>query len=337
MSIDARVQRPDAPRRIVFMLAGQGSQYLAMGREFYEQKPVFRDWMNFCSRRLAAPLGFSLVDLLYGPHKDRFSGFDQTRHTHPAIFAVNYCVAQTLIEEGVRPDCLLGYSLGELVAWTLAGILRLEEALALVVEMAVQIEDHTPPGAMLAIIGPPALVADRPEAFAAVNVGCLNYAENFVVTGATAAIAQLQRALRTWDVPHQLLPIQRGFHSPLLDPVEAMLKSAVARVPLRPPEIPVISAMLARELTQEDLNPQHCWEVVRAPVRFWDTIRGMETAGPATYIDVGPSGSLATFVRNIIGRDGASQAFPLLTPFGKDLGNLEKLRTGLRPSAPARR
>lgn len=336
MSTERGASARSGPPRVVFMFAGQGSQYFAMGRELYEHNPVFRDWMNYCSRRLAPALGLNLVDVLYGPRRDRFADFDQIRLTHPAVFSVNYCIAQTLLDEGIRPNALLGYSLGELVAWALAGILRLEDALEVVVEMAARIDEQTPPGAMLAVVGPPGLLAERPELFAHVTVGCLNFAGAFVLSGAPADIARLQEALRAGDIPHQLLPIRRAFHSPLLDPVEAELKEIVARRVLRPPELPVISAMLGRRLTEQDLTPQHCWDVVRAPVRFRATLRGLEAEGPATYIDCGPSGSLATFVRSIVGRGGASQAHAVVTPFGKDLNNLQRLRTGLGLNESAR-
>jgi bacillaene synthase trans-acting acyltransferase len=307
------------------MFAGQGSQYYRMGREFYERKAVFRDWMNFCSRRLEPVLGLSLTDLLYGPRSNPFAAFDETRLTHPAIFCINYSVTQTLIADGIRPSLLLGYSLGELVAWCVAGILRLEDALPLVCEMAAKIELETPPAAMLAILGPPELAEAHPEVFGAVAIACINYTQNFVVVGTPEVISQIQRALRPLDVPCQLLPISRGFHSPLLDPVEATLKAALSGVPLRLPEIPIVSSMFAAELTSSDVSPEHCWDVVRRPVRFLETIRYLESQAPGHYIDVGPSGTLASFVRMIVGRDAESRAYPVLTPFGHDASNLEKL------------
>src|ERR1035438_178933 len=109
MSTSSAGEAPGPPaRRVVFMFAGQGSQYYRMGREFYARKPVFRDWMNFCSRRLEPVLGLSLTDLLYGPRSDPFAAFDETRLTHPAIFCLNYSVTQTLIADGIRPSLLLG-------------------------------------------------------------------------------------------------------------------------------------------------------------------------------------------------------------------------------------
>jgi len=316
-------------RRIVFMCAGQGSQYYMMGKEFYENKATFRDWMDYGGRLLKPHLGGSLADILYRERPDRFAPFDRTRETHPAVFCLNFSVARTLMDEGIRPSCVLGYSLGELVAWTLAGAVRFEEVLACVAEMAAKIEERTPAAAMLAILGPPEMFESHRDLFRGTWVACLNYASNFVIAGSRQDVARVQGALQPLDVPCQLLPITRGFHSPLVDPIEVDLKRAVSRLSPGAPRLPVISCLRAGELARGDLTPEYCWELLRFPVRFSDTVRFMEEQETSVYVDVGPSGTLASFVRNLIGRDGASGAFPILTQFGKELKNLEKLKAAL--------
>lgn len=318
-------------RRIVFMCAGQGSQYYMMGRELYKNNGSFRDWMDYGGRLLEPHLGGSLTDILYRERPDRFAPFDRTRETHPAVFCLNFSVARALMDEGILPSSVLGYSLGELVAWTLAGAVSFEEALACVTEMAAKIEERTPPAAMLAILGPPEMFESRRDLFRGTWVACLNYAENFVIAGSREDVARVQSALQPTDVPCQLLPITRGFHSPLVNPIEPDLKRVVSRLLPGAPRLPVVSCLRAGELAHRDLTPQYCWELLRFPVRFSDTVRFMEGQEPSIYIDVGPSGTLASFVRNLIGREGASGAFPILTQFGKDLKNLERLRAALAP------
>ncbi len=311
------------------MLAGQGSQYFSMGRELYERNPSFRYWLDLCSRRLQPALQLSLAEYLYRERADRFAPFEQTRLTHPAVFCLNYCMAQALIEEGIRPDALLGYSLGELVAWTLAGTIPLEEALDAVAGMAVCFEDRTPPAGMLAVLAPVSLIDSNPGPFRNTTLACVNYSAHFVVTGALQDLLVAEQAVKQMNIPCQMLPITRGFHSGIIDPVESHFTGLVLRLKLRPPSIPVFSSMLARQASFSDLTPRHFWEVVRGPVRFWDTVRHMESQGPARYVDAGPSGTLASFVRQILGSGSVSSALPILSPFGKDVQRLEKLRSDL--------
>jgi len=311
------------------MLAGQGSQYYSMGRDLYEKMPSFRHWLDYCSRRLEPALNVFLAELLYRERPDRFAPFDQTRLTHPAVFCLNYCVAQTLIEDGIRPDALLGYSLGELVAWTLAGTLALDDALDLVVDMAVCFEDKTPPASMLAVLAPSALIGTHPQIFHRTELACVNYANNFVVVGAPHDLAVAERAITRLDIPCQILPITRGFHSHFLDPAEDLFLALVSRLKFQPEKLPIFSSMLARQTSLADLTPQHFWNVIRRPVKFWETVRLMESQTPSVYIDIGPSGTLAAFVRQIITPSRSSAAIPLLTPFGRDLHRFEKLRADL--------
>lgn len=307
--------------RTVLMFAGQGSQYHLMGRELYEGHSVFREWLCYCSRFLESRLKLSLVDLLYRERDDRFAVFDETRLTHPAIFALNYAVGQVLLAEGIKPTHFLGYSLGELVAWTMAGAVRLESALNTVAEIGELIEQKTRPGGMLAILAPPETVAHEGTA-----VASLNYPGNFVVSGEEALVQQLASDLKARSVLCQPLPIRHGFHSALLDPIEGEVKNLFSRLTVQPLERPVISSLLTRAVTAAEFSPQYCWDVLRLPVRFSETIEAIEKEGPCNYIDAGPSGTLAAFVRQIVGRRGPSRSISLLTPFGKDLRALEKLK-----------
>jgi bacillaene synthase trans-acting acyltransferase len=182
---------------------------------------------------------------------------------------------------------------------------------------------------MLAVLGPQSLFEDRKDIFGATTLACLNYAENFVVTGTREQVAVAQAKLGTTDIPCLILPITRGFHSPLLNPLEDELKRTVAGFELKSPAWPIVSSLRARTMTAQDLNPLHCWDLLRFPVRFSETVRYLEAQGSSTYIDVGPSGTLASFVRMVVGRDGSSKAFPIVTQFGRDVRNLEKLRADL--------
>jgi acyl transferase domain-containing protein len=144
------------------MFSGQGSQYYQMGSDLYSTDAVFRDAMDRCSRHVAAALGTSLSELIYQPRADRFAPFDRTLYTHPALFSVQFSLAQSLRARGLTPDVVLGYSLGEWVAHVVAGVLTPEAALDLLVHQAQVVERESPPGGMLAVFGPRDLMTKLP-------------------------------------------------------------------------------------------------------------------------------------------------------------------------------
>src|SRR5690349_3091584 len=103
-------------KRTVWMFSGQGSQYFRMGRDLYDTDPAFREAMSQCDRHLKVLMGESILDVIYHGSESRASvEFDNILHTHPALFCVQYSLAQTLLRRNLKPDLLLGYSLGEFV------------------------------------------------------------------------------------------------------------------------------------------------------------------------------------------------------------------------------
>jgi len=280
---------------------------------------------------MAEPLlGNSLVRLLYEKPENRFEPFDRVIYTHPAVFLLNFSLAKALQEEGVVPACLVGYSLGETAAWTVAGALTLEQALGFVIQTARLIEQRTPPGGMLAVLGPISLWETNPEVFAGATRAGLNYEEHFVIAGPESNLRRVRALLKAQGVCCQPLPIKQGFHSPLLDEIEPSLRSLAAQLTIGTAQLPVVSCMAGRALLSTDLGPQYWWDVLRRPVQFSEAMRALETsAGPHFYVDVGPSGTLAGFIKNLTNKHPDSEAMPVLTPFGQDLRGLTRLKAAL--------
>lgn len=128
---------------IVFMFPGQGSQYYQMGRELYENNPYFHQCMSQCALIIQRKLGVSLIDVLYG-EENKTAVFDRLLYSNPALLAIEYSIARTLINEGIQPDYLLGYSLGEFAASVMSGALTIEEGLSLVIDYAQLLEKKAP-------------------------------------------------------------------------------------------------------------------------------------------------------------------------------------------------
>ncbi len=305
---------------IVFMFSGQGSQYYAMGRELYEAEPVFRKVMDEGSALLMPVLGTSLSSMIYQHEGSRFDPFDDTRFTHPALFLFQYAMARLFLDRGLRPDYLLGYSLGEFVAAAVANALPWQEALLSVARQAQLLEQSGATGGMLAVLAPPEVFDKERMRFPGLSVAALNTPRHFVLTGDNADLDELERTFKQRQVDSVRLPIRVGFHSPAVDAVAPGWKKLIAGLALSPPRIPLVSAQRAGFVTA--LDAESFWDVTRRPVLFQKTVEWMESRGPHFYVDLGPSGTLAGFVRANLPASSASRPLPVVTPFARDLKNL---------------
>lgn len=311
-------------RKIVWMFSGQGSQYFNMGRDLYQADPVFRETMNRCDETVRRLRPEPLLEVLYpSVVKDRFADFIDLDHTHPALFAVQYSLAQTLMHRGLKPDLLLGYSLGELVAVVVGGALSLEAALASLLDQARLLTTSAEPGAMLAVLDSPEIWDSRHPLFADTWVAARNAPRHFVLSGPPAALDRIQRHFQARDIVCQLLPVPVAFHSPWIDAVERPFRERIQWLKLEALSYPLVSSALVAQLTR--LPPGFFWEVIRQPVRFQETVAWLEGRGAATYVDLGPFGTLATFLKYNLNSASPSRAYPIMTPFRRSGDPLRRL------------
>src|SRR5262245_6272077 len=134
------------------MFSGQGSHYLQMGRALFDDNRIFRDWMMRLDDFVRQSSGTSVIETLYSDRHKAGDSFDRTLLTHPAIFMVEYSLAQTLIDLGVQPDMVLGVSVGTFAAATVAGFLGVENALTAVMRQASALEENCEAGGMTAVL-----------------------------------------------------------------------------------------------------------------------------------------------------------------------------------------
>ena len=308
------------------MFSGQGSQYYQMGKELYENHEQFRYWMDQCDEMVSPLIRTSLIEVLY-QGKGKSESFDNILYTNPALLCIEYSMFQVLKGMEIHPDFLLGYSLGEIVASAVSGAISLEDGMQLVVNIARLAKAKTQPADMLAIIESKTIMAEFPDLFHQCWLTGTNFQSHFVVGGLPHTIRHLQAGLNEKNVTSQLLPVRYGFHTELIDPMEEECKQLGRRIKLSPVEIPIISS-LKTEMIQE-LNEEYLWEVIRYPVDFERTINNILEKGEYVFIDLGPSGSLATFVKNILSSNSGSASLPTINQFGRDLNAIEKLRTCL--------
>lgn len=308
---------------VVFMFSGQGSQYYQMGRGLYRKDPVFRGWMQKLDSLNAEAIGASVLEELYDAGKRKCDPFDDLSLSSQAIIMVQYALARTLIEKVIEPDFVLGASMGEIVSALVAEVLPYEEAAQMIPPLIRALQTHCPEGRMIAVLDDPrvyrenALLRENTE-LAAVNLDC-----HFVLSCHSDRFARVEGFLRAGDITYEVLPVAFGFHSSLMNSAESACKEVVRGRLARPPAVPLVSCCYADFV--ERFHDDYLWDVLRRPIWFQKTIRLMEEKGEYVYLDLGPTGTLATLGRHLIGETSRSESLALLSPFDRDLQNLEKV------------
>jgi len=291
-------------RPITFMFSGQGSQYVNMGRELYEQQPVFREHIDTCAQLLKPHLGLDLRGVLYpqeGRAEEASAQLRQTALTQPALFAVEYALAQLWLEWRIQSQAMIGHSIGEYVAACLAGVFSLKDALALVAARG-RLMQHMPGGAMLAVL----LSEQEMQPFLeeAVSLAAVNGPSNCVVSGPDEAIDALQSRLEGEGINCRRLHTSHAFHSAMMEPALAPFREQVQRVRLAPPAMPYISNVTGTWVTAaEATNPDYWATHLRRTIRFSDGVRELLQDPDAILLEVGPGKTLSTLARLHIDRD----------------------------------
>lgn len=283
---------------IVFLFPGQGAQYVQMGRGLYESEPAFRQWVDQGCDLLSASLEFDLRRVLY-PSDD---GEDeaaqklvQTNITQPALFILEYAMAKQWMEWGVRPQAMIGHSIGEYVAGCLAGVFAFEDALMLVAERG-RLMQTLPAGAMLAVSLETARV--EPMLGGELSIASENGPDSCVVSGSLPAIAELEAKLKEAGTRVRRLRTSHAFHSAMMSPILKSFASRVAATKRHAPATPYISNVSGDWVRKEQaIDPGYWAAHLRQPVLFHKGIETLKQQFPrGLFVEVGPGQTLSALL-----------------------------------------
>lgn len=292
------------PPRIAFLFPGQGTAYPGMGTEIYRAEPIFCERLDEGLRIASRYLGSELRSLIYPEDTssaEALAALNETAYVQPALFIFECALAALLQHWGIQPDVMIGHSLGEYVAASLAGVMRFEDAVAVVCARG-RLMGSQPRGTMLAVQA--AEDAIKPLLSPGLAIAAINAPSSCVVSGATAEVEELEQRLSAADIANRRLRTSHALHSPMIDSVLAPFAQAVASVPLNPPSIPYLSNVTGNWINSaECTSPEYWARHIRNAVRFADGIRLLAEPG-TLLIEVGPGRTLTSLARqNVPGCD----------------------------------
>jgi acyl transferase domain-containing protein len=274
---------------VVFVFPGQGSQYVGMGRALYDVEPVFRKVIDSCAATLSPHLGRDLRDILFTKAEDTQAAeqaLRRTEYTQPSIFAVEFALASLWQSWGLEPCAMVGHSVGEFVAATLAGVFSFDDAVTLVAQRA-RLMQALPPGTMLSVRAPAADI--EPRLTGQVALAASNSPSLCVASGPTDEIEALQAALDKDGIVAKPLATSHAFHSPMVEPAVEPFANLLGRVKLSPPRIPIISTATGLPLTDaQAVDPRYWARHMRVSVRFMEAIRTVWADPSRVLLEVGP-------------------------------------------------
>jgi len=300
--------------KIAFIFTGQGSQYTNMAKQLYDTEVEFKETLNRCEKILQNHLDIPLTELLFNPTNAQ--KLNNTRYTQPALFAIEYSLFQTLNHWGIHPNCVLGHSVGEYVAATVAGVMSLEDGLMLIATRA-KLMDSLPAGegGMLAVLAPVDDVKKLAETFkqqhnAAVDIAAINSPKQIVFSGDNNVIKGLTDLFKANNMMAQPLTVSHAFHSSLMNPILAEFKTAAAKVEYHQPTITLISNVTGEKTNH--IDAEYWTNHIRQAVNFCAGIQAASREGCTVFIEIGAHAALLASGMQSVSTSGSCLWVPTL-------------------------
>ncbi|TCP59044.1 acyl transferase domain-containing protein [Tumebacillus sp. BK434] len=293
----ARVVSASAEPFVVFLFSGQGSQFVNMGQELYEQIPAFREEIDRLAVLAEPYVGCDLRAMLA---RDELH---QTQYAQPALFVTGYALTTLLQAWGVEPQAMIGHSIGEYVAAARAGVLSLEAALEIVAARG-RLMQEMPRGAMTAVtLGEQEVISLLVAEQAHLSVAAVNGTRSTVVSGSFEAVERLESSLAALDIAYRRLDTSHAFHSNMMEPMLERFAEVVAGVELRAPQQPYLSNLTGTWITAEQAtDPAYYVRHLRETVRFADNLAVVKQEPNAAIVEVGPKQTALAALLETVGQ-----------------------------------
>jgi acyl transferase domain-containing protein/acyl carrier protein len=312
LSMSSGVKAAGRAHKLVFAYSGMGSQWLGMGRELLRQEPVFRNVMERCETQLRKHASWRLLDELAADEPR--SRIQEAEIAQPALFAFQAGLTALLESWGIRPDAIVGHSVGEIAAAHAAGALSFEDAVQVIFHRSRLQQRTTGRGKMLAV----GLSADQAELVLAehhsgqrngVALAAINSPSSVTLSGDAAALARIAAPLEANGVFCRLLQVEIPYHSSYMDPLEEELRKSLRSIHPRQATTTLYSTVTGKKATGRELDASYWWRNVRDAVLFGPAMEALAQTGHNLFVEIGPHPVLQANISECLNGAGAGAVF----------------------------
>lgn len=299
----------------VWLFTGQGSQYSGMAKVWYTSFPVFKERLDDFDRILRAYWTHSLQDILWDPSKAHF--LDDTKYTQAALFAIQMAMVDTLRSWGLKPDAVIGYSVGEYTAACVAGIFSAEDGIKILAERGRLVDTHGLPGNMMAVMVSEDQCRPMVSQIEGLEIASFNGSAGTVLAGDERALQALASHCEKNGIDHRLLKVSHAFHTSLMRDVLSPFSEVLSQITFNEASVPLISN-LGGTFNQGEMSEANYWiRHLTEPVHFGQSIQCLFENGFEAYLEIGPKPVLCGMASRFEGAD-SKYWIPLMREHDED-------------------